>query len=311
MFHDISLSRSEKILSEIDRSGAGLEIGPSYNPALPKKDGWNVEVVDHTDAETLRKKYADHDVDITKIEQVDYVWRGEPLSELIGNAGAYDFIIASHVIEHTTDLVTFLQECSKLLKAGGVLSLAIPDMRYCFDYFRPLSSTGDVLQAYLDKRTRHTAATAFDQAAYGTRKGENIIWHQLSRGDMKAFSSVEAAWDMAQKEHESVEYFDHHNWCFTPSSMRLILDDLNQIGLLDIRECAFFDTLTHEFFISLKKGGVRHRIQREELAAETLNELAESAPARDKLFGLPKLFTMKPWLLVLRGIGRLLFRWQR
>ena len=41
------LARDEAIRALFDTSGRGLEIGPSYNPIMPKHRGFKVEIVDH------------------------------------------------------------------------------------------------------------------------------------------------------------------------------------------------------------------------------------------------------------------------
>jgi hypothetical protein len=114
------LSRNEKVLFGCDTQGIGLEIGASYSPVAPKKAGYRVEVLDHADATTLRQKYqTQHGVNVENIEEVDHVWTGEPLHELTGRKDYYDWIIASHVVEHTPDLVSFLKQCEIMLKPGG------------------------------------------------------------------------------------------------------------------------------------------------------------------------------------------------
>lgn len=100
--------REQLVLELVDKKGKGLEIGPSYNPLAPKTAGWNVEVVDHLDAEGIRKKNAVWNVDTSKIEHVDHVLTNKSLSETIRKTNEYDFIIASNVIEHTTDMIGFL-----------------------------------------------------------------------------------------------------------------------------------------------------------------------------------------------------------
>lgn len=59
----------------------------------------------------------------------------------------------------------FLRECTVLLAPHGTLSPAIPDKRYCFDHFRPHSTTGEALQAWLERRTRHPPGLVFDYFA--------------------------------------------------------------------------------------------------------------------------------------------------
>lgn len=113
-----SLSRSQKALSLITKKGIGLEIGPSHNPLAPKSDGYSVHILDHLNADELKKKYAQHGVNLDLIEEVDFVWSGQSLPSLIGSSECYDYIIASHVIEHIPDLISFFQSCEVLLKQG-------------------------------------------------------------------------------------------------------------------------------------------------------------------------------------------------
>jgi hypothetical protein len=93
-------SRDSLLLRGIDRHALGLEIGPSHRPAAAKRDGFNVRILDHLDAPGLRAKYAEHGVDVAAIEEVDYVWQGESLEDLVGGE-RFAWIIASHVIERT------------------------------------------------------------------------------------------------------------------------------------------------------------------------------------------------------------------
>ena len=110
--------------------------------SAPKKQGLRVYVLDHCDKKALIEKYRRHEGNIENIEEVDFVWDGRSYTELIGRRHIYDWIIGSHVLEHTSDLIGFLNDCDSLLKKDGVLSLAVPDKRYCFDRFRPLSGIG-------------------------------------------------------------------------------------------------------------------------------------------------------------------------
>jgi len=142
------MDRRETVLSSIDRDGIGLEIGPSHAPIAAKKDGFNVEVIDHANAEDLIEKYAGDRVDVNSIEEVDYIWHGESYAELTGKKSHYDWVIASHVIEHTPDIVSFLLNCNEVLKDDGMLSLAIPDYRYIFDQYRAPTGLAKVLEAF-------------------------------------------------------------------------------------------------------------------------------------------------------------------
>lgn len=269
------MNRIEKALHMINRKGLGLEIGPSHNPIAPKKSGFNIEILDHATAEDLREKYKKHPVNIENIEVVDYVWQGEPLNELIGKQSAYDYIIASHVIEHITDFASFLVQCESLLKPNGVLSLIVPDKRYCFDYFRWPSSTGDVLQAYTEKRSRHSPGTVFDYFSNVVKMGEMIAWAQGTPADefsyIHTFEQAKQLWKQAQTTND---YIDVHSWRFTPSSFKLILHDLNALGITQLTEVCSFDSTGCEFYITLGKSKTPLvSVDRLKLAKDALNEI--------------------------------------
>jgi glycosyltransferase involved in cell wall biosynthesis len=251
-----NLSREEKVLFGCSRDGLGLEIGASYNPIARKRDGFRVETLDHADAEGLRAKYRnDPTVDIANIEEVDYVWTGQPMHELTGKEDHYDWIIASHVIEHTPDMVSFLKQCERMLKPGGVLCLAIPDRRYCFDVFRPASTPGDVIQAYMEKRSRHTLGTLWDRMTMSALKGGAPAWNQQHRGDyaMSEASIAGAPAHLAEAQRTD-EYIDAHNWRFTPASFKLIMLDIALLGYTTLGVANFFDPDGCEFIVQLKKG---------------------------------------------------------
>ncbi|MBD5778704.1 methyltransferase domain-containing protein [Pelagicoccus sp. NFK12] len=260
-----SMSRTERILSLIDPHGYGLEIGPSHSPIAPKSEGFNVETIDHDTREGLIRKYRDHPVDINKIEEVDYVWRGERYPDLIGSHEKYDWIIASHVIEHTPDLIAFLRDCEAVLKPSGTLALAVPDKRYCFDQFRPISGLASVVDAHFAKRTTHSPGSMAEFYLNATSKGGKIGWDKNEVGKIEFIHTPEIA---AQKMREAATqntYNDIHSWCFTYSSFRLMVHDLFSLDLIQLSETESYDTTGCEFFIGLSKNGIGLRLSREEL----------------------------------------------
>jgi 2-polyprenyl-3-methyl-5-hydroxy-6-metoxy-1,4-benzoquinol methylase len=48
-------------------------------------------------------------------------------------------IAAHHVIEHVPDLIYWFEQIESLLAEDGSLCLSVPDRRYTFFYFRPVS----------------------------------------------------------------------------------------------------------------------------------------------------------------------------
>lgn len=252
------MERNEKILYHINKNGYGVEIGPSHCPIAPKRDGYNVHIIDHMNRGQLIEKYKEHNVQLENIEDVDYVWNGESYLNLTGRSKFYDWIIASHVIEHTPNLIGFLNDCDSILKDEGVLSLVVPDSRYCFDCFRPITGISKIIDAHFNKNTIHTPGSVAEYFLNIVSKGGQNAWHSNLQG---CYSFIHSSAADARNIMDSVVnnkvYHDVHAWCFTPSSFRLIIHDLYCLGLIPFKEISFFPTTTNEFYITLgRKGGI-------------------------------------------------------
>jgi predicted SAM-dependent methyltransferase len=267
-------ARQSTIFSGINTKGFGLEIGPSHSPIAAKCEGFNVQILDHASANDLREKYEGHGVDLTRIEEVDFIWSGEPLTELIGQTECYDWIIASHVIEHTPDFVVFLDECRQLLKTNGVLALVVPDKRYCFDRLRSLSSTGDVLDAHQLKRKVHSPGKVFDYVANTISVGGQLAWNETAKNGIQALLHTKAnAIEQYRLASSGSTYIDIHNWRFIPESFQLLLEDLQDLNLCKLGIQALSPTIGGEFFAHLSKSAKLQRSDRLSL----LNAIASAS----------------------------------
>ncbi len=237
----------------ISKSDLGLEIGPSHSPILPKKEGYHSLVVDAFSTDELMDKYRDLAVDIDKIEEVDYIWRGENLSKIIPEAGHLDYMLASHVIEHIPDFLGFFQQSQQLLASEGQLILVVPDKRKCFDYFRPVSTTGQILQAFHAKHTVHTVAAVFDNHAnYASYNGYGSWFSSDEKKKIDLKSNVKGAYQLFLKALEDKSYYDVHGWVFSPASFLLIIKDLIELELLHLEVESFYFSDGHEFYIVFK-----------------------------------------------------------
>ena len=251
-------SRVDKVFYLLDKNGKGLEIGPSHNPIAPKKRGFDVHILDHASASDLKEKYQGHGINLDNIEEVDFVWKGEPLHELIGDTNCYKWIIASHVVEHVPDLISYFQQFEALLKKDGLLSLVVPDKRYCFDYFTPVSTTGDLLDAHINKRVKPSSGQIFDHFSNASKKQGNIAWGDDGAG-AAADELVHTFLDAKSHWHRSAttaEYIDVHCWRFTPASFNLLISDLRGLGLINMEVKAEFGTTGCEFYVTLGKVNV-------------------------------------------------------
>jgi hypothetical protein len=270
------VTRDEFVKSAISPDMFGLEVGPGYAPTLPRSKGFNVETLDHATADAIREKYRRLGADISQVEHVDYVSDGRPVHKIIPRRHEYDFILASHVLEHFTDPLGFLKSCELLLKPSGSLVLIVPDKRRCFDAFQSLTTTGDFLQAHREHSSRHAAGRAFDFIANTVGLNGAGIWEKDDVGESALVNSLETAKSIFDSVNQpDAPYIDIHAWRFTPSSLRLIFQDLNNIGSIELLEQWFSDTDNFEFYISLSPSAVGCPLSRIELLRAYMREQIE------------------------------------
>jgi SAM-dependent methyltransferase len=157
--------RRDRLLRGLNiQESVGVEIGPLCWPLVRRSEAPNVIYVDHTDTPSLRQKYKDDPhLDVNEIVDVDAVWGRNTLHEAI--KGRYvDYVVASHVVEHVPDLVTWLRELAAVLRPTGEVRLAVPDRRL-FPPGEPF--TGSVDELYCP-RTR--AASLFATGSLPRRR---------------------------------------------------------------------------------------------------------------------------------------------
>jgi SAM-dependent methyltransferase len=265
----------------------GLEIGSSYNPIAAGDPALDVRTLDHLDQAGLVAKFGGGEVDTSRIQPVDYVWSGERYLDLVGET-RFDWVLASHVVEHVPDFVGFLNGCAEILKPGGVLHLMVPDRRREFDYYRPCTGLGAVVDAHLQGRRLSSPGLAAEFALYMARLGGRDVWTDRDRGTPE-FTHPEWVGRSFLERAQAGEYLDIHAWVFTPHSFRLLIEDLNVLELLALREAAFEATEEHEFHVQLSAQGAGPALSRQALCGLALAEsrapaLAVEPPAGGQAF---------------------------
>ncbi|MBN2716945.1 MAG: methyltransferase domain-containing protein [Deltaproteobacteria bacterium] len=251
-------ARLKKILKHVDKSKPGVEIGPIHNPKAPKRDGYQVHIIDHLSRADLVQKYRHHNIDLDKIEEVDFVWAGERYAELTGHTNHYHWIIATHVVEHVPDLIGFLNNCAEILTDNGIISLSVPDKRFCFDHFRPSSGLGQIIDSHLQNRTVHSPGTIAEFLLNTVSLEARHSWYPMAPGSYAFIHTPEQAKPQIARAANGV-YVDAHAWCFTPSSFRLIIHDLYQLGYISVCEYDFPEpSHTGEIYMTLRKGHPEH-----------------------------------------------------
>lgn len=248
------MDRRQKALNGITvSSGVGLELGPLASPFVRRTDG-KILYADHATTNELRQKYAGHGWDTDTIVDVDIVLSDRPLQELLGDLRV-DYVIASHVIEHVPDPISWLTELGNVLRPGGVISLVIPDKRYCFDAKRPLSTTGELLDAWISKRRSPSVRQVFDFWAFYCQVDTAAVWGKTTDVEtLPRSGTLRNAFERASAVIGSTKYADVHCWVFTPASFMSCLAELAELSLFPFKVKNAFDTAPNEleFFVTLE-----------------------------------------------------------
>lgn len=253
------LDRRVEILSMVGPAcQRGLEIGPLDKPIVRASDG-DISYVDHQPTNLLREKFlADPDIDCDNIVDVHHVWGDDTLSKAVGAVDRFDYVIASHVIEHVPDLLGWLKEVTAVLKPGGVLSLAVPDKRFTFDLLREPSTRRDVLDAYLQQARRpsvqdvseHYLKSVFVDPIEAWAGTLDVAHLQRCIGEDDASGVIKIA--------EDGGYVDVHVWVFTADTFIELIRYFIELNLLALEVARFVPTQPDslEFFVTLRK---KHR----------------------------------------------------
>ena len=246
----------DKILALIDvAEGRGLEIGALMNPILDKRSS-RVEYVDRASTEELRRWYAINDkVDPTKLVEVDHVWGSQTLFECVGGRRIYDYVVASHVIEHVPDLFGWLTEIASVLADDGIASFVVPDKRYTFDVLRRTSSESELVDAYVRGLRRPDPRQIFDHFT-GFRDVDGVqLRNGLSADAIPSPHDQKHLLDLCRHTIASGDYIDAHCWVFTPRTFVAALDLGSRLDILPFEIAAVSPTPdhAHEFFVSLRR----------------------------------------------------------
>jgi hypothetical protein len=245
--------RAATLTKNLKLEKQGLEIGPLDKPIVPKK-GTRVLYADHLPTDKLRDKYrGDQLVRNDHIQGVDIVFGPSGIKDAVGRR-RFNYVLASHVIEHIPNPLGWFNEIYEFMEPGGILSLAIPDKRYCFDRLRGLTTATDWIGAWLQKTTRPTPVQILDALSNEVNHDGNGIWQEnIDPDDLTHVCDPREALRVALEALDSNEYRDVHCWVFTPRSFCNLLRRLSVFGLLNFYVANFHDSVGHEFFIQLQK----------------------------------------------------------
>lgn len=214
----------------IDLNLKTLEIGPFANPTVK---GENVEYMDVLSKDALEIRAEQLGLHKKNIPFIKYV---HPTGDLTIINEKYENIVSSHLIEHQPCLITHLNKVENLLNNGGRYFLIIPDKRYCFDHFNTETTIADVLQAYHEKRDKHTLSSVIEHRALITHNDPMRHWN-ADHGERPSMRNLSMKINNAKDEYYQAagNYIDVHAWQFTPDNFANIIEILNHLKLCNLK----------------------------------------------------------------------------
>jgi predicted SAM-dependent methyltransferase len=211
------------------KSKFGLEIGPFDKPLVDRSTA-RVHYIDYFDVENLRKKAIKNaNRNENNVVELDYVLKGRQISEVVTNK--YDYVVASHVLEHIPNLFGWLRDITLVLNPGGLIFAIVPDCRYTFDLCRPKTSIGELLENHFMKRVKPSQKNAFDQRFYHRHVSSHNLWKNYAEhlsNSIATFSTSQAYENFNKSKNE---YIDCHCNLFDPLSFRESIEISKEIGI--------------------------------------------------------------------------------
>jgi len=232
-----------KWINNIEPNKRILEIGPLAWPNIQKQDGYNVFYADIRSTNEIKELYKnDVNVPNDKIVDIDYVIIGE-YSEALKNVEKFDYIIATHVIEHVPQLISFFLDISNVMNPQGKLYLAIPDKRYCFDHFRAPTSFSECYDIYYRKINNFMPEQVLDQLLLHTINDASYWWKNTNSFehlviDKKKIEDVQKYYIQALNG----KYIDVHFSVFTPESFLVLIFQMLCFNLFPFKCVEFENT---------------------------------------------------------------------
>ena len=238
--------------------GRGLEIGPLHNTAVPKEHA-DVQYLDVFDRDQLVENYGDDPgVPVETIPEMDFVLsaddRVRSIPEAVGDAERFDWVMASHVIEHVPDVIGWLADIAEVVVDGGALVLAVPDRRYCFDLHRPGTSVGQMLQAHELGEVVPSVRAVYDYKRGHASVRAPMVWSGNPVGYENRIYPLELVRSLTDRARAG-EYIDSHVWLFTPGTLLEQLVELRVLGLAEWRVESLIPTARDqlEFYAVLRR----------------------------------------------------------
>ena len=245
----------------IEKDKRILELGPLNRPIISKDEYPNCFYVDIRDTEEIKKLYSGNEylettgieVDTDTIVDIDYVLK-DSYQKTFDGVEKFDYIVASHVLEHTGNLIDTLQDFASVLKPGAHVCIVYPDKRYCFDHFREAASFRDAFDVYT-QGTIANARMVLDFYFSAVEENSPVkYWHPEHIERILPKNDFERAKTLYEEAKTGMVISDVHYWPFTDEGFIRFLYDCIRAKLLPFHCKEFHPTQedTQEFLVLLE-----------------------------------------------------------
>ena len=254
MLTTVAQTRREFLRRHSDGAVVGriLEIGAFDNPTFRRELGDQVEYLDFFSREELVEMHKGNPRrNPSAAVEVDHVVKSSDFSTKL--KPGFDLIVAHHVMEHVPDVIFWFQQIERLLAVDGWLFLSIPDRRYTFDFFRPISLATQMIRAHAERLERPDVWQLTEAFYYYMDVDLAAIWRGKMPEKFVPRFSLAKARQMA--ESKSKTYTDAHCWVFTSQSFTQCVEDLRSAELLQfsLAQSEEAQPGTNEFRVLLRR----------------------------------------------------------
>jgi len=108
----------------------------------------------------------------------------------------YDFVLASHVLEHLANPLRALAEWRRILRPGGTILVVVPHRAFTFDHRRPLSIFSHIQDDYKNNTQEDDTTTSMREdlplsvVPEAARRRKDVDYIEISRHDWMEWKPV-------------------------------------------------------------------------------------------------------------------------
>lgn len=233
----------------------GLEIGPLASPIVRKDEG-PIFYLDYASTDALKSKSStDPSVNVANVVEIDFCLEQGSLAQVAMPAAPYQYVVASHVFEHVPNPIRWLEQVCNLLAPDGVVSLAIPDRRYTYDFYRASTTVAQLLSYHKDELTRPSAFQLYDHYLNVAKVDTLLAWSQDFRSiTPDRYNSDEVA-DLLCDQSAGGRYVDCHCTVWTAEHFLTIFSQIQRLRSLplEVSELHLPARGSNEFIVQLRR----------------------------------------------------------